>query len=520
MAMAAVVAALVAGCVSLPSRPGPGESANAARHLVDRHSDAVVTVLGTLRVSTNLRGLELNEQRDMQVEAPGTVIDPSGVVIAGTLLLDPVGSLVHSPLQIREGPDAMKLEVASTLQRLRILRADGTEVPARVLLRDDDLGLFVLAPTPGEHPQPFAALPPTHGADLELYQELIVLGRAPDTLSRTPLIGRGWPVARLTQPRACHALMTSMMPAGMPVFDAEGRLVAIGGLLFRKPGADHHEPEQGERPLPVLLPLADLRALLARALPTYAQASIPPPAAAAAAPAAGMTDARARELIAACRKAIVSIRGSVTFTEGADTGESEEVIDTVGTVVDRSGLVVADGTGRRADRLYRLQRLVYVLDDGTEVPAQVVSQDDERGLTVFAPLPGYRRPALHFLPPGEDPTAGLFDEVLVASRLDRRLRNEAIADPARIVGVQTKPQLRYLADGLTGGPAARGGAAILSDGRLLGVLVAAPAAGRATRPIIGVPQTDLLALDHLAHIVPAAAVAETLARARAVGAGK
>jgi len=296
----------------------------------------------------------MSEKSEAQVEAIGTVVDPSGVVIAGTLLLDPLGSLMRGPIRIQQGGQTLELDMKSDLENLRFLLADKTEVPARILLRDDDLGLFVLAADPkkGAKPPVFSAVTLTGETAPQLYTSYYVLGRANEMFQRAMLIGRGIPVNNLTKPRVCQTFLTAMMPVGMPVFAADGRLAGIGGITFRKPDLEHPESTQNARPLPVLLPVADVRELLARAKRPVAKASAAAPAARVAAPIAELPADQARALIAAKQAPIITLRGTVKFTDGSNPRVLEENIECVATVVDGSGFAVCGSAGRAVNRKY------------------------------------------------------------------------------------------------------------------------------------------------------------------------
>ncbi len=519
-----VLVTLFAGCVTPP--PGGGSAAQAvqARRLVAQHKDALVTVLGTLKVSMTVRNMGASEKNEAPVEAIGTVVDPSGVVIVGTLLLDPLGSMMRGPLRIQRGDQTFELDMKSNLENLRLLLADRTEVPARILLRDDDLGLFVLAaePKPGaKAPRVFSAVALTGETAAQLYTTYFVLGRANERFQHAPLIGRGMPVNKLAKPRPCQSLLTSMMPVGMPVFAADGRLAGIGSLTFRPPDFEHPETAQNARPLPILLPVTEVRELLARAKRPVANAAAAQPAGAAA-PISEMPADQARALLAAKQDAIVTLRGTVKFTDGSNPRVLEENIECVATVVDAAGFAVCGSAGRAVNRKYQEQRLSYVLNDGTEVPARIVLQDDDIALTVLAPAPaaGAKPPALPYLPLKAGTRAELFDDVLVISRLSRGLHYTLTADTSKITGALAQPHPFYLADGNAGGRNVLGAPAFLADGRLLGVLAMTPQTGRPRARIAGALQAEINVQQELVRIVSAGAVAELVEQAHKAAAKK
>ncbi len=513
----------LAGCVTPPQGGGAATQAAQARRLVAQNQNAIVTVLGTLKVSMMVRNMGASEKSESPVEALGLVVDPSGVVLAGTLLLDPLGSLMRGPMRIQRGDQTFELEMKSNLENLRLLLADKTEVPARILLRDDDLGLFVLAaePKPGAKAPAFSAVPLTDATVAQLYTSYFILGRANETFQHAPLIGRAMPVNNLTKPRPCQTLLTSMMPVGMPVFAADGRLAGIGSLSLRKPDLEHPEAAQNARPLPVLLPVADVRELLARAKRPVAKPAAPvQPAAPPAAAIAELPAGQARELLAAKQDAILTLRGTVKFTDGSNPRVVEENIECVATVVDAAGFAVCGSAGRAVNRKYQEQRLNYVMKDGSEVPVRIVLQDDDLALTVLAPAPavGAKPPVLPHLPLKAGVRAGLFDDVLVISRLDRDLHYVLTADTSKITGVVAQPHPFYLADGNVGGHNVLGAPAFLGDGRLLGLLAMTPRSARPRSRAAGAMQAEINVQQELVRIVPAGAVADLVEQAHKVAA--
>lgn len=525
LAVALLASGLIAGCVTVPRGAGGASSAATARTLVAKHQNAIVNVQGTLKISMTVRNLGASQAEEMPVDAIGTVVDPSGLVICSTLLLDPVGSVIRSPIRIQQGDQAIEIDMKSNLDNLRLLLADKTEVPARILTRDDDLGLAVLAPVPKSSAKlpVFTAVPLVEEETPQLYASYFVLGRAGEIFQRAMLIGRGMPVNTLTKPRKCQTLLTPMMPVGMPVFSAEGRLVGIGGLLFRKPNLEQPETMEKNHPLPCLLSVTEVRDVVARAQKSGTKpVTATKPAAPTTATIGELSAEQARALIAAKQGAIATLRGTVKFTDGANPRVQEERIECVATFVDAAGFAICGSAGHAVNRKYQEQRLNFVLDNGTEVPARIVLQDDDLALTVLAPAPaaGTSAPALPFIPLKTGVGAGLFDDVLTVSRLDQRHHFTPTADTGKVTSLVTQPRPFYLIDGNIGGHNALGAPTFLADGHLLGMLAMTPQSrlqrARAASPM----KTEVNVQQELVRVVPAAAVADLVEQARKAAAKK
>lgn len=517
-----------AGCVST-QRATPqatADSAALARQLVATRQAAIVTVVGTLKATTTVKGMGMKREDEAPIEAAATVVDASGLVVAGNMLLDPVSSMLHGPMRIKQGDQTLEVEIKSHMENLRILFADKTERPARVITKDDDLGLTVLAmePKAGEKAPRFTAVPLVGETTPQLYAPCFVLGRTGASHQRTPLVGRGFAVNALTKPHPSHVFMTSMMPLGLPVFAADGRLVGIGSLDYRPPDLENLEKaaQQKARPLPIILPVADVRNLVARAQKSSGRSAVEPKPTVALAPTQNpmmfgeIPGDQARVLIAAKQDAIVTLRGSVKFNCGHCPQTHDEDIECVATLVDPAGFAVCGSGGKAADRKYEEQRLNFILRDGTEVPARIVLQDDDLMLTVLvpAPKPGTPLPVLSTLPLQGNVKAKLFDDVLAINRLDREHHNVITADTGKIAACITQPRVFYLTDANPGG-SLLGAPTFLADGRLLGVLARQTPTTKQRRS-----RESFAGAGEGLHVVPATGLAELVAQARKVAAKK
>ena len=520
------------GCATLPQRTAT-DATTVARRLVAAHQNAIVTIMGTLKVTTTVKGLGANQQNEAPVKAVGTLVDDSGLVVTGRLLLDPVGSMIRGPMHIQHGEQTIEVEMKSQLVGLHILMADKTEVPARVVLQDDDLGLLVLAAEPkaGAKAPMFAALPLAGEAEATLFAPCLVLGRTGELFQKVPFVGRGMAVNRLAKPRPCWVFMSQTTPLGLPVFTADGRWLGLGAMDIRPPDLEHLESMEKIRPLPIVWPAVEIRDLVERAKLALAKPGMTakPPAKNEPARVAenrplkvsvtGMPLEQARALIAAKQDAVVVLRGSVKFTDGHSPQTREEEIECMATVVDGAGFALCGSAGKNADRKYLEQRLNYVLRDGTEVPARIVLQDDDLALIVLAPAPkpGAQRPVLSALALEPHVKAALFDDVLLLSRLDHSHHYAIAADTGKIMARVSQPRTFYLTDGNPGSDSPLGAPVLLADGRLLGLLALVQKPSRSRRSS-GLFPSELSAQQEGLRVVPAAALAELLEQAHKVAA--
>ena len=520
---------LFTGCATVQQRAS-AENAAFAQRLAAAHQNSIVTVTGTLKVTTTIKGLGASQQNETPVKAPATIVDGAGLVVTCSLLLDPISSLMRGPLHLQQGEQSIEIDMKSQLDGLRILLADKTEVPARVVLKDEDLGLVVLAAEPksGAKAPAFPALTLTGDPQVTLFAPLYLVGRTGEHFQRVPFVGRGIAVNRLAKPHPSWVFMAQAMPLGLPVFAADGRLVGLGAMDFRPPDMEHLESMEKFRPLPIVLPAADIRDLVERAKLAVAKSGLSarssakaetarpvvPPAGPAAA--TEMPVETARTLIAAKQDAVVMLRGSLKFTDGHSPQTREEEIECIATVLDKNGLAVCGSAGKTAERKYQEQRLNYVLRDGTEVPARIILQDDDLELTVVAPVlkPGAKPPVLPSLDMEVGAKAALFDDVLLLSRLDHDHHYTVSADTGKIVARVTQPRTFYLTDGNPAGNNLLGTPVLLTDGRLLGVVAVVPRPPPPRRRSPTPFQSEFSVQQEALRVVPTAALADLMEQAR------
>jgi len=100
------------------------EAAEAARKIVEERQDAVVMIKVVL---------EMHDYEN-KAEVLGTIIDPSGLVILSLSSIDPSAM-------------TFGLDSKTKIKSVKLLLSDGTEVPAKIVLRDRDLDIAFLRPT-------------------------------------------------------------------------------------------------------------------------------------------------------------------------------------------------------------------------------------------------------------------------------------------------------------------------------------------------------------------------------------
>jgi S1-C subfamily serine protease len=178
----------------------------------------------------------------------------------------------------------------------------------------------------------------------------------------------------------------------------------------------------------------------------------------------------------------VNLRSSYS-KDGRASPPTESKYELTGTVVDPSGLIVLAHSGCDPGEFYKSTSSVYegykveseisdlkiLLDDNTEVPAEIVLRDRDHDLAFARPKTMLGRPwkAVDLTKPG---SAKVLDQVLAFNRLNSVSGRAYSASVARIIAVVVKPRPFYLHDGTS--PGFGLGSPVFSlDGNLLGVAV-------------------------------------------------
>jgi hypothetical protein len=203
------------------------EKAVQGRALVNKWQGAVVTLEVVAKITTTAEGREMGAE-ESKLDACGTVIDPSGLVAASLTQIDPT-RLMGAFMGEEEGYQ-MKAEITDVKIRL----ADGTEIPARVVLRDSDLDLAFIRPK-DPPAAPMVALSLSDAVVPAVLDEILVIQRFRQAANRVAGAQYDRIQAAIDKPRSMYVVSTLLSEAlGCPVLSLDGKFVGILSLRMMK----------------------------------------------------------------------------------------------------------------------------------------------------------------------------------------------------------------------------------------------------------------------------------------------
>jgi len=214
----------VSAVVAPVSQAMPDSEATPGRLLLRRYADAIVTVKGSVifRATMDDRALPAQENK---IDVSGTVVTPTGLTVTSLSLVDPKTLFDNLRAKIPSGQD-LKL-IQGDFQNLRLAFGDGTELPAKIVWRDADHDVALLAPT-----DPLPAGRTLTCVNLnEAPAAAIVLGtyfqvsRASEAMRRMPVVYPCTVIGIAERPRRMIIVNTDAV--GCPIFDLQGRALGI-----------------------------------------------------------------------------------------------------------------------------------------------------------------------------------------------------------------------------------------------------------------------------------------------------
>jgi S1-C subfamily serine protease len=225
--------ALVCGClVALSASPGlraEDSDSAAARKVFTEKQDSVVWLSAVAKIALSAEGgresVNIPDQ-ETKVEALGTIIDPSGLVVAALSQVDPARRF--SGREVRRASGNIKLEAVATLKEFKVIMPDGTEIPGEIIMKDPDLDLaFIRIKTASKEAKGvvFHAIDLKDNAPGKVLDEVVTISRMDEVLNRAPTVSRGQVTMLTKKPR--EFLRVEGSSPGCPTFLIDGKVLGI-----------------------------------------------------------------------------------------------------------------------------------------------------------------------------------------------------------------------------------------------------------------------------------------------------
>ena len=211
--------------VSLLLPASADELTDKGRDIFKKNQSSVVTVQVVLKTKYSMGGMGAQDNESKQ-DLTGTVVDPSGLTVLALSSTDP-GGMIQSMMSGMSEED-MKFKFDTELSEVKILLADGTELPSEVVLRDKDLDLAFVRPKT-KPASPMAAIDLNKSAQAQVLDQVITLNRLGQAAGRAYAVSVERIAAVVQKPRLFYIPaggMTSTTP-GSPAFALDGNLLGV-----------------------------------------------------------------------------------------------------------------------------------------------------------------------------------------------------------------------------------------------------------------------------------------------------
>ena len=188
------------------------------RNLLHEHANCVTWVSVTVRIELSAGGRSVPPQ-EQKLEALGTIIAEDGLTVLSLNKVDPTASILS---RLRSPGASVNVNYTEVM----LLMQDGTEVPAKLLLKDVDLDLAFVLPIK-ERKEEYK--------EVIFLDEVVSIGKLKQTLYRQSTLRRGWVNAVITKPRQ-YFVIENTAP-GTPVFNknADWLGVVVYKMVGRRP---------------------------------------------------------------------------------------------------------------------------------------------------------------------------------------------------------------------------------------------------------------------------------------------
>lgn len=205
-----------------------------AQKVLSEKKDAVVHISATITMDVSVAGQRMPVP-DRPIKSTATILNKNGLIVLPLDILDP-SKQMKARVKLQLG--GQDFEIKAFFKNVKVNFSDGTELPAKVVLKDEDRNLaFLKVDLTQEDAKDlkFSFIELNAKAKVKLLDEVFVLTRLPKALYGKPALYLGQISCIIKRPK--NIIVTTIAKPGAPVFNTQGQAIAISSVSFDVPAA-------------------------------------------------------------------------------------------------------------------------------------------------------------------------------------------------------------------------------------------------------------------------------------------
>lgn len=235
----------------------------AAREIMNKHKETVVTVRMVISQQISMQGMG-SQDRENRIEVTGTIVDPSGLTVVSLTETDP-----STMIRRMARAQGREVNIESQIKEAHLIQPDGSEVPAKIVLRDPDMDMTFLRPE-SKTDSTFASVDLSDASTPQVLDQIVFLSRLGRVANRAYGAAIDRIQAVIERPRTLYVPVgvDSAGSLGSPAYTLDGKFVGVALLrAIQSEGG-----EGGSNTLVVIVPASDIQEAAAQA-PSYEEAA-------------------------------------------------------------------------------------------------------------------------------------------------------------------------------------------------------------------------------------------------------
>ncbi|MBT7170433.1 MAG: hypothetical protein HN909_01550, partial [Phycisphaerales bacterium] len=253
------------------------DTADVARDVLKSKINASVELAGTIVAKASGDHADKLRVPKQQVATRGMIVDASGLAVCSLTKINPLAG--GRTISARNG---MTVKLRGEVTGLTMRLSSGTMVPARVVYTDAKKDLAFVAPLKALSADQKAAIAVVSldATSADILDEIIVLARGNKATNYAPVCSLTRIASVVTRPTRYYLAGASV---GSMVFTAQGKLLGLTVIKKTTGGVSASTGRASISAMPIIIPSAEIKALLpkaqqAAAKPIPAKPAAPKPA--------------------------------------------------------------------------------------------------------------------------------------------------------------------------------------------------------------------------------------------------